>query len=74
MSLLSGLAMRTSASGKKGHRAGGDLPSDPSLEHLKNPAGLLGLYEGIPLTSRTSDYASMTTGSPNSAGKTPRGR
>jgi predicted Zn-dependent protease with MMP-like domain len=86
-----------------------------TVEHDPGPPGLLGLYEGIPLTSRTSDYAgvlpdritiyrraicaicrteqgsptrsagrsctrspaisaSTTTGSPDSAGKTPRGR
>jgi Zincin-like metallopeptidase len=83
-----------------------------TVEHGPGPPGLLGLYQGIPLTSRTSDYAGvlpdritiyrqeicaiaapgrrsptrsaersstrsptisalMTTGSANSAGKTP---
>ena len=27
-----------------------------TVEHGPGPPGLLGLYEGIPLTSRTSDY------------------
>jgi predicted Zn-dependent protease with MMP-like domain len=30
-----------------------------TVEHAPGPAGLLGLYEGIPLTSRTSDYAGV---------------
>ena len=29
------------------------------VEHNPGPPGLLGLYEGIPLTSRTSDYAGV---------------
>ena len=29
------------------------------VEHDPGPPGLLGLYEGIPLTSRTSDYAGV---------------
>jgi predicted Zn-dependent protease with MMP-like domain len=28
-----------------------------TVEHDPGPPGLLGLYQGIPLTSRTSDYA-----------------
>jgi predicted Zn-dependent protease with MMP-like domain len=30
-----------------------------TVEHGHGPPGLLGLYEGIPLTSRTSDYAGV---------------
>ncbi len=30
-----------------------------TVEHGPRPPGLLGLYEGIPLTSRTSDYAGV---------------
>jgi predicted Zn-dependent protease with MMP-like domain len=30
-----------------------------TVEHGRGPPGLLGLYEGIPLTSRTSDYAGV---------------
>jgi predicted Zn-dependent protease with MMP-like domain len=30
-----------------------------TVEHGLGPPGLLGLYEGIPLTSRTSDYAGV---------------
>jgi predicted Zn-dependent protease with MMP-like domain len=30
-----------------------------TVEHGTGPPGLLGLYEGIPLTSRTSDYAGV---------------
>jgi predicted Zn-dependent protease with MMP-like domain len=30
-----------------------------TVEHRPGPAGLLGLYEGIPLTSRTSGYAGV---------------
>jgi predicted Zn-dependent protease with MMP-like domain len=30
-----------------------------TVEHAPGPPGLLGLYEGIPLTSRTSDYAGV---------------
>jgi predicted Zn-dependent protease with MMP-like domain len=30
-----------------------------TVEHDPGPAGLLALYEGIPLTSRTSDYAGV---------------
>jgi predicted Zn-dependent protease with MMP-like domain len=30
-----------------------------TVEHDPGPTGLLGLYEGIPLTSRTSDYAGV---------------
>jgi len=30
-----------------------------TVEHGRGPAGLLGLYQGIPLTSRTSDYAGV---------------
>lgn len=30
-----------------------------TVEHDLGPPGLLGLYEGIPLTSRTSDYAGV---------------
>jgi predicted Zn-dependent protease with MMP-like domain len=30
-----------------------------TVEHDPGPPGLLGLYEGIPLTSRTSDYAGV---------------
>lgn len=30
-----------------------------TVEHGAGPPGLLGLYEGIPLTSRTSDYAGV---------------
>ena len=30
-----------------------------TVEHGGGPPGLLGLYEGIPLTSRTSDYAGV---------------
>jgi predicted Zn-dependent protease with MMP-like domain len=30
-----------------------------TVEHGPGPPGLLGLYEGIPLTSRTSDYAGV---------------
>jgi predicted Zn-dependent protease with MMP-like domain len=30
-----------------------------TVEHDQGPPGLLGLYEGIPLTSRTSDYAGV---------------
>jgi predicted Zn-dependent protease with MMP-like domain len=28
-----------------------------TVEHDRGPRGLLGLYEGVPLTSRTSQYA-----------------
>jgi predicted Zn-dependent protease with MMP-like domain len=30
-----------------------------TVEHNQGPPGLLGLYEGIPLTSRTSQYAGV---------------
>jgi predicted Zn-dependent protease with MMP-like domain len=30
-----------------------------TVEHGPGPPGLLGLYEGIPLTDRTSDYAGV---------------
>ena len=30
-----------------------------TVEHGPGPPGLLGLYQGIPLTSRTSDYAGV---------------
>jgi predicted Zn-dependent protease with MMP-like domain len=30
-----------------------------TVEHDPGPPGLLGLYEGIPLTSRTSDYGGV---------------
>jgi hypothetical protein len=30
-----------------------------TVEHQPGPPGLLGLYEGIPLTSRTSQYAGV---------------
>ena len=30
-----------------------------TVEHDPGPPGLFGLYEGIPLTSRTSDYAGV---------------
>ena len=30
-----------------------------TVEHDQGPPGLLGLYEGIPLTDRTSDYAGV---------------
>ena len=30
-----------------------------TVEHGPGPSGLLGLYEGIPLTSRTSQYAGV---------------
>jgi predicted Zn-dependent protease with MMP-like domain len=30
-----------------------------TVEHGAGPPGLLGLYEGVPLTSRTSDYAGV---------------
>jgi predicted Zn-dependent protease with MMP-like domain len=30
-----------------------------TVEHGPGPPGLLGLYEGIPLTSRTSQYAAV---------------
>jgi predicted Zn-dependent protease with MMP-like domain len=30
-----------------------------TVEHDPGPPGLLGLYEGIPLTSRTSEYAGV---------------
>ena len=30
-----------------------------TVEHGAGPPGLLGLYEGIPLTSRTSNYAGV---------------
>ncbi len=30
-----------------------------TVEHGPGPPGLLGLYEGVPLTSRTSDYAGV---------------
>jgi len=30
-----------------------------TVEHRPGPRGLLGLYEGIPLTSRTSQYAGV---------------
>ena len=30
-----------------------------TVEHGQGPPGLLGLYEGIPLTSRTSGYAGV---------------
>ena len=30
-----------------------------TVEHDQGPPGLLGLYEGIPLTSRTSQYAGV---------------
>ena len=30
-----------------------------TVEHDPGPPGLLGLYEGIPLTDRTSDYAGV---------------
>ncbi|HLK77349.1 MAG TPA: metallopeptidase family protein [Streptosporangiaceae bacterium] len=30
-----------------------------TVEHRQGPPGLLGLYEGIPLTSRTSQYAGV---------------
>jgi predicted Zn-dependent protease with MMP-like domain len=29
------------------------------VEHNRGPRGLLGLYEGIPLTSRTTNYAGV---------------
>jgi predicted Zn-dependent protease with MMP-like domain len=39
----------------------GDLMSNVAVtvEHGEGPAGLLGLYHGIPLTSRTSAYAGV---------------
>ena len=30
-----------------------------TVEHAQGPPGLLGLYEGIPLTSRTTEYAGV---------------
>ena len=30
-----------------------------TVEHGPGPPGLLGLYQGVPLTSRTSDYAGV---------------
>ena len=33
-----------------------------TVEHGPGPPGLLGLYEGIPLTSRTSQYAGRAAG------------
>jgi predicted Zn-dependent protease with MMP-like domain len=30
-----------------------------TVEHAPGPRGLLGLYEGVPLTSRTSQYAGV---------------
>ena len=30
-----------------------------TVEHHRGPAGLLGLYQGIPLTSRTTGYAGV---------------
>jgi predicted Zn-dependent protease with MMP-like domain len=30
-----------------------------TVEHAPGPPGLLGLYEGVPLTSRTSQYAGV---------------
>jgi predicted Zn-dependent protease with MMP-like domain len=30
-----------------------------TVEHDRGPRGLLGLYEGVPLTSRTSQYAGV---------------
>ena len=30
-----------------------------TVEHVSGPPGLLGLYQGIPLTSRTSQYAGV---------------
>ncbi len=33
-----------------------------TVEHRPGPPGLLGLYEGIPLTSRTSQYAGVLLG------------
>jgi predicted Zn-dependent protease with MMP-like domain len=30
-----------------------------TVEHRQGPPGLLGLYEGIPLTSRTTQYAGV---------------
>jgi predicted Zn-dependent protease with MMP-like domain len=30
-----------------------------TVEHGPGPAGLLGLYQGVPLTSRTSQYAGV---------------
>ena len=38
------------------------------VQHEPGPPGLLGLYEGIPLTSRTTGYAGCCrTGSPSTA-------
>jgi len=45
-----------------------DLPEDlgrlmrnvaVTVEHAPGPPGLLGLYQGIPLTNRTTDYAGV---------------
>ncbi|HET6876256.1 MAG TPA: metallopeptidase family protein [Jatrophihabitans sp.] len=30
-----------------------------TVEHLPGPAGLLGLYQGVPLTARTSTYSAV---------------
>ena len=30
-----------------------------TVEHNRGPRGLLGLYQGVPLTSRTSNYAGV---------------
>src|SRR5436305_12972893 len=30
-----------------------------TVEHRPGPPGLLGLYEGVPLTSRTTDYSGV---------------
>jgi predicted Zn-dependent protease with MMP-like domain len=37
----------------------GQLMRNVAVEHRPGPPGLLGLYEGIPLTSRTSQYAGV---------------
>ena len=52
-----------------------------TVEHGPGRPGLLGLYQGIPLTSRTSQYAgvlpetgSRSTGGPSARSATPRPR
>src|SRR5215831_5726270 len=43
------------------------------VEHDPGPPGLLGLYEGIPLTDRTSDYAGVLRDLPHRGGGRRRG-
>ena len=40
-------------------RPGADRNVAVTVEHGPGPPGLLGLYQGIPLTSRTSQYAGV---------------